>query len=139
MKRKRAMWLLMTMLFAGALAFMVAACASQKGTSAPGGGGAGGRSSQASQSRGGQSGSSGGATSGSSAQRSGADLTPLGDRVEIHMSWVQVRSAPSQDAAAIALVFGNDRLQVIETKGDWVHVKLDGNRQGWIPAAATHE
>jgi uncharacterized protein YgiM (DUF1202 family) len=57
--------------------------------------------------------------------------------VEIRASWVQVRAKPSQDAKAIALAFGNDTLPVLETQGDWVRVRIDKNREGWIPLSAT--
>jgi len=59
-----------------------------------------------------------------------------GDTVEVHKAWVQVRNQPSTDGKAIALVFGNDTYTVVEEQGDWLHVKLDGNREGWIPREA---
>jgi uncharacterized protein YgiM (DUF1202 family) len=137
MTRKQAIWLLVT----GALSFAVAACASQQGApSQPGG-------TTAAQRKGGQEQGAAssaqatppGSTSQSQGQRQGAARTPLGDRVEIRKSWVQVRSKPSPDAAAIALAFGNDTYPVLETQGDWVRVRIDGNREGWIPVEATRE
>jgi uncharacterized protein YgiM (DUF1202 family) len=73
------------------------------------------------------------------AQRMVSARSALGDQVEIRRSWVQVRNNPSPDAAAIALAFGNDTYPVLEQRGDWVRVKLDGNRDGWIPVAATQD
>lgn len=60
-----------------------------------------------------------------------------GEQVEIRRSWVQVRSRPDANAKAIALVFGNDRLDVYEESGDWLRVRIGRNRSGWIPADAT--
>ncbi len=70
-------------------------------------------------------------------QRMAQPVGPVGDVVEIRRSWVQVRTAPNNNARAVALVFGNDQLEVIEQQGEWVHVRLDKRRQGWIPATAT--
>lgn len=72
-----------------------------------------------------------------SQQRMGSERTALGDKVEIRRPWVQVRNQPSQDARAIALAFGNDTFTVLEQQGDWVRVRLDKSREGWIPVAAT--
>ena len=62
---------------------------------------------------------------------------PTGDTVEIRKSWTQIRSAPSQNARAIALAFGNDTLSVVEKEGDWVQVRFGRNQKGWIPVEAT--
>lgn len=118
-----------------ALGFAVAGCAAEQGASKPAGG--------AGPSRGrSESGSAQSAPPGSEPvvrepQRSTAAVTPLGDRIEIRQSWVQVRAKPDQEAAAIALAFGNDTYPVVEKQGDWVRVKLEGNREGWIPLSAT--
>lgn len=132
MTRKQAIWLLVT----GALSFAVAACASQKGAPSQPGGAAAQRKAGQEQSAAGTAQATPPGTS-AETQRRGAERTPLGDRVEIRKSWVQVRSKPSTDAAAIALAFGNDTYPVLETQGDWVRVRLDGNREGWIPVEAT--
>ncbi|HKI98991.1 MAG TPA: SH3 domain-containing protein [bacterium] len=71
-----------------------------------------------------------------SAQGMRHERSSLG-QVEIRKSWVQVRSRPSQEAAAIALAFGNDTFPVVEKQGDWVRVQLDKRREGWIPVSAT--
>lgn len=131
-------WVLMLL----ALGFLLATCSSNKAVQKPAT-----RASQATtetqaattpeaakESSGAQS-EAAGETGG--AQRMGAETTPLGDRVEIRKSWVQVRAKPSEDAAAIALAFGNDTYPVVGHQGDWVHVRLDHNREGWIPVSAT--
>jgi hypothetical protein len=73
------------------------------------------------------------------AARTAREGTPSGDVVEVRRAWVQVRKAPALDAQAIALAFGNDRFAVVEQQGDWVRVKLAGNREGWIPFETTQE
>jgi hypothetical protein len=73
------------------------------------------------------------------AARAANERTPPGDMVEVRRAWVQVRNAPAADARAIALAFGNDRFPVVERQGDWVRVKLAGNREGWIPFETTQE
>jgi len=143
MKRTQAFWLLATML----LSFALAGCAS-KGPSSPRGSSSGSEASPQSTPPGSASESSSATSATSSAtsssesssmesQRSGSMSTPTGDRVEIRRSWVQVRSQPNETAKAIALAFGNDTLPVVETQGDWVRVKIDKNRDGWIPRSAT--
>lgn len=76
-------------------------------------------------------------SAGGTSERMGAAMTPLGDRVEVRQSWVQVRAKPSADSAAIALAFGNDTFPVLGHEGNWVHVQLPQHRDGWIPLAAT--
>jgi uncharacterized protein YgiM (DUF1202 family) len=134
---RRAAWVLALLL----LSFALAGCAAQQGApSQPGAAGAAGGAKGQAGAAGAQAASSAqgaGAQAGAhEAQRMGAERTPLGDRVEIRKSWVQVRSKPSPDAPAIALAFGNDTFPVLERKGDWVRVRLDGKREGWIPVDA---
>lgn len=71
------------------------------------------------------------------AERQRTRRMPTGDTVEIRKSWTQIRSAPSQNARAIALAFGNDTLSVVEKEGDWVQVRFGRNQKGWIPVEAT--
>ena len=147
MMRTQAYWLLATLL----LSFALAGCASKGTPSAPGAAASASAREATPQSTppgsaapadtqaatGGATASAPAAGGGSEAQRSGGMTTPLGERVEIRASWVQVRNQPSPDAKAIALAFGNDTLPVLETKGDWVRVRVDKNREGWIPVSAT--
>jgi uncharacterized protein YgiM (DUF1202 family) len=119
---RRAAWVLALLM----LSFALAGCAAQKGApSRPAAQGEAGGAKPEATSPGSQT-----------AQRMGAERTPLGDRVEIRKSWVQVRSKPSPDAPAIALAFGNDTFPVLERQRDWVRVRLDGKREGWIPVDA---
>lgn len=71
------------------------------------------------------------------AERQRMRRMPTGDTVEIRKSWTQIRSAPSRNARAIALAFGNDTLSVVEKEGDWVQVRFGRNQKGWIPVEAT--
>ncbi len=71
------------------------------------------------------------------AERQRTRRMPTGDTVEIRKSWTQIRSAPSRNARAIALAFGNDTLSVVEKEGDWVQVRFGRNQKGWIPVEAT--
>ena len=71
------------------------------------------------------------------APREGRQRMLAGDTVEIRKSWTQIRSAPSRNARAIALAFGNDTLSVVEKEGDWVQVRFGRNQEGWIPVEAT--
>lgn len=50
--------------------------------------------------------------------------------------WSTVRARPDAQAGAVAVVFGNDTLSVLERDGAWVAVRLPDGRRGWLPAAA---
>jgi hypothetical protein len=48
---------------------------------------------------------------------------------------VNVNSAPDASGERIATVKSGDKLEVIERRGDQVHVRLGGDRDGWIRAS----
>jgi hypothetical protein len=48
---------------------------------------------------------------------------------------VNVNSAPDASGERIATVKSGDKLEVIERRGDQVHVRLGGERDGWIRAS----
>jgi hypothetical protein len=48
---------------------------------------------------------------------------------------VNVNSAPDASGERIATVKSGDKLEVIERRGDQVHVRLAGDRDGWIRAS----
>lgn len=127
--RSNVVWLALTL----AVSFALAACAAGGGPSEPG---APADQTRASEREGAEPRTLPPPATGSESQRMGRERTPLGDTAEIRRPWVQVRAAPNANARAIALVFGNDRLQVMEQQGDWVRVRLNG-REGWIPVSAT--
>jgi uncharacterized protein YgiM (DUF1202 family) len=130
----QACWLLLTL----ALSFALAGCASSKGaTSAPKPGSSASKESSKREEAAGASTKAEG-RSGESSREAMAERKPLsGEHIEIRKPWVQVRSKPSEQSAAIALAFGNDTLPVVEKQGDWVRVRLDKNRDGWVPVSAT--
>jgi len=44
-----------------------------------------------------------------------------------------IRRSPSPGASPMGMVYGNDRLQVIEEKDGWVRVRYGRSQEGWIP------
>ena len=58
-----------------------------------------------------------------------------GDLVEVSASWAQIRSEPSESGRAIGLAYGNDEYEVLEQQGDWVKIRIGGNRSGWVRKA----
>ncbi len=44
----------------------------------------------------------------------------------------ELRSAPATDAAVLAPLAENDRVDALERKGGWTRVKETGGREGWV-------
>lgn len=54
-----------------------------------------------------------------------------GDQFVVTRGMVAVRATPN--GRAIAMAYANDRLVVLDTKDDWVQVRLPNNQVGWVP------
>ncbi|MEE8435448.1 MAG: hypothetical protein V3S64_11730, partial [bacterium] len=59
---------------------------------------------------------------------------PPGEVVVVRRSWAKIRRAPRENSRAIALVYGNDTFQVVNTDGEWVQVRFGRNNRhkGWL-------
>jgi Bacterial SH3 domain len=64
-----------------------------------------------------------------------AQVTHADSMYVIEQLVVNVNSAPDASGERIATVKSGDKLEVIERRGDQVHVRLGGERDGWIRAS----
>lgn len=60
---------------------------------------------------------------------------PRGEMVVVRRRWAKIRRAPRENSRSIALVYGNDTFQVVNTEGEWVQVRFGRNNRhkGWLP------
>ncbi len=74
----------------------------------------------------------------------GLFLLAATDQAAVKRMSVQVRSAPLRATPSFlgkigaSLAYG-DRVEVVETKADWMQVKLEDGRSGWLHASALTE
>lgn len=55
-----------------------------------------------------------------------------GDQIVLSRPWARLRSAASESSRAIAIVYGNDVLNVLERKDGWVRVVTASRVRGWL-------
>jgi hypothetical protein len=54
------------------------------------------------------------------------------DIVTVTWTFANIRSGAGDDFSLVATVKRGDRLNVIGEDGDWLHVRLENGREGWI-------
>lgn len=61
-----------------------------------------------------------------------------GEVVTVRKRWTKIRRAPRENSRSVALVYGNDRFQVVNREGEWVQVRFGRNNRhkGWLPLSA---
>jgi len=54
------------------------------------------------------------------------------EQIVLSRPWARLRSAPTESSRAIAIVYGNDVLNVLERKDGWVKVMTASRVRGWL-------
>jgi len=54
------------------------------------------------------------------------------DQIVLTRPWARLRSQPSESSRAVAIVYGNDVLKVLERKDGWIKVRGGAKAAGWL-------
>lgn len=65
----------------------------------------------------------------------GSLLFAADEQLVLGRPWARLRSRPSETSRAVAIVYGNDVLAVLERKDGWLKVSTAGKAVGWLSAA----